>query len=274
MRRRGFFGTVCGVVVLAGCSALGGDPGGGNASSAASTRGRTDRRATPSSASRTTAIRGGTESETTPRDTPTGTEPMRADTTRADATGAETTATETTGDERAGSETTPGGTSEPGTTRGPDRYRERFREGLADVEVRSLTVEDDTVSLTYVSTAQRVHELAAGIESITVQYAEVVGNGWAVDALEATAVDPAERPRGYWRVETDWVERLFAGDISRTELMERTLDTYRGDLPEDHDHTDEADGKHDDHGEHEPTTGRSTTHHDGNTSSDAPSGRH
>jgi hypothetical protein len=269
MRRRGFFGTVCGVVVLAGCSALGGDPGGGNASSAASTRGRTDRRATPSSASRTTAIRGGTESEATPRDTPTGTEPMRADTTRADATGAETTE-----DERAGSETTPGGTSEPGTTRGPDRYRERFREGLADVEVRSLTVEDDTVSLTYVSTAQRVHELAAGIESITVQYAEVVGNGWAVDALEATAVDPAERPRGYWRVETDWVERLFAGDISRTELMERTLDTYRGDLPEDHDHTDEADGKHDDHGEHEPTTGRSTTHHDGNTSSDAPSGRH
>jgi len=262
MRRRGFLGTVCSVVLFAGCSALGGDPDGSSASSTEPTGGRTDQPATSPSTSMTTTL-GGIDDEATTWDTAAGVKPTRADATRAS-----TTEAETTGGETAESETPPSDTSEPGTTRGSDRYRERFREGLADVEIRSLTVKDSSVFLTYVSTAQRSHELAAGIESITVQYAEVVGNGWAVDSLEATAVDPAERPRGYWRVETDWIERLFADDITRTELMERTLDTYRGEVPEDHEHTtDEEDDEHDDHGEHESTIGRSITQRPENTSS-------
>lgn len=270
MKRREFSAAVCGVfVVLAGCSVFGDETEPGNATAGEPTRNRTGSESiatTPDGPATATAVRGdaGEATATTRSDTPD---------------------THTTQVETPETETTEGRTPETGTTRETDQYLARFRGGLEDDGIESLTVEGNTVFLTYVSTVQRPHEVASGIESITVRYAEVVGSGWEVDSLEATVVDAAGRPRGYWRVETDWVERLFADDSTRTELMERTLATFHGDLREDHDHhpdegdhhtnerdhhTDERD---DEHGDHEPTTARSNTSRAANASSDMPSAR-
>ncbi|WP_434531422.1 hypothetical protein ACODNH_11810 [Haloarcula sp. NS06] len=104
------------------------------------------------------------------------------------------------------------------------------------VDIDSLAVEDSRIRLTYVTKSTRSHELAAGIETVVVSFIQAYTDDWGVDGLDAEVIEPSGDVMGYWRTESRWVEPVAEGHETRTELLERTLDTYHGRRTRDHDH--------------------------------------
>lgn len=110
------------------------------------------------------------------------------------------------------------------------------------VPVESVDVTDGRVQLTYVARSDRGHEVAAGIETVVVSYLQVYRHGWDVHALDATALDSesGDNVMGRWRLESRWVEQTLHDDWTRTDLLERTLDSYHGELRQEDHETDHS----------------------------------
>lgn len=114
------------------------------------------------------------------------------------------------------------------------------------VAVRKVRVEDGRVRLIYVAGSERDHEVADGVETVVVSFIEVYREGWDVEAIDATLMDPhnSKEEMGRWRLEARWVESMLDSDWSRTDLLRRTLNTYHGDLEQDPDHSHSGDESH------------------------------
>jgi len=149
-----------------------------------------------------------------------------------------------------------------------DRPVAAFERMLVDlrVSVRSIEVVDGRVQLVYIGKSEYAHEIAAGIETVVVSFIRMRERGWDVEGVDVTILQgqDTESELGQWRLESRWVEHTLSGEWSRTELLERTLATYHGDLERgDHTHGGESEHTHDDGESHTHDDGESHTHEDG-----------
>jgi hypothetical protein len=104
-------------------------------------------------------------------------------------------------------------------------YAQTFRlKGESQVAVLSLET-GDVADLAYTSTAATREEVVTEMAYVAGYYAEVVGDGWPVSALQATPTQSDGVVIGEWRVESAWAESFVAGDRSGEAYLRKVLGT-------------------------------------------------
>lgn len=112
-----------------------------------------------------------------------------------------------------------GSDDDAGVERHSEGYVAAFRDALEDEghEVHELVIEAGVVQVEYAPAELTEEAIEESIRTGAYAYWERVHGGWKVDRLEARVVVGGDLV-ATWRVETEWVERHLAGDISRQEL--------------------------------------------------------
>ena len=104
-------------------------------------------------------------------------------------------------------------------------YVQTFRSKVeSQVSVLSLETAD-VADLTYTSTAGTREEVVTEMAYVAGYYADVVGDGWPVSALQATPTRSDGVVIGEWRVESAWAESFAAGDLSDEAYLRKVLGT-------------------------------------------------
>lgn len=98
------------------------------------------------------------------------------------------------------------GESTPTDSPTPPQYRDRFDRNLRRIDVRSLTVADGTVTLTYNASDVSESAIRADTQTVAIAWSQVVGAGWPVDRLRVRVYHEGRRVASY-RIEASWAEK-------------------------------------------------------------------